>query len=161
MEEDLDKIAQGEKEWIPTMREFYQPFEENLTKKYEEVSKKDIITETTEKTCPTCNSPLIVRMGRFGKFYACSTFPKCKYTENMQKEKTSLGIPCPSCKKGEVVRKLTRTRRTFYGCSAYPACTFALWQKPTGEPCKVCGSLLVETGKDMVKCSNKECENSK
>ena len=161
MEEKLDKIAQGEKEWVPTMREFYQPFEENLAKKYEEVLKKDIITETTEKTCPTCGSPLVVRMGRFGKFYACSTFPKCRYTENMQKEKAGLGIPCPSCKKGEVVRKLTRTRRTFYGCNAYPACTFALWQKPTGEPCKLCGSLLVETGKDAIKCSNKECENSK
>ena len=171
MEEDLDKIAQGEKEWVPTMREFYVPFEENLAKKYEEVSKKDIVTETTEKTCPTCGSPLVVRMGRFGKFYACSTFPKCRYTENMQKEKTNLGIPCPLClaspdpakrdKKGEIVRKLTRTRRTFYGCNAYPACAFALWQKPTGNVCEKCASLLVETGKDIVKCSNKECENSK
>ena len=161
MEEKLDKIAQGEKEWVPTIKEFYVPFEENLKKKYEEVSKKDIITETTEKTCPTCKSPLIVRMGRFGKFYACSTFPKCRYTENMQKEKMSLGIPCPSCKKGEIVRKLTRTRKTFYGCNTYPACTFALWQKPTGNICEKCSSLLIETGKDVVKCSKKECENSK
>ncbi len=161
MEEKLDKIAQGEKEWVPTIREFYTPFGENLAKKYEEVEKKDIITETTDKICPTCSAPLIVRMGRFGKFYACSTFPKCRYTENMQKEKTGLGIPCPSCKKGEIVRKLTRTRRTFYGCNTYPACTFALWQKPTGEPCKLCNSLLVETGKDVVKCSNKTCETNK
>jgi DNA topoisomerase I len=169
MEEKLDKIAQGEKEWVPTMKEFYQPFAENLKKKYEEVVKKDIITETTDKTCPTCGAPLIVRMGRFGKFYACSTFPKCRYTENMQKEKMSLGIACPSCKKGEIVRKLTRTRRTFYGCNTYPACTFALWQKPTGKNCEKCNSLLVETGKDPskssgqadMKCSNKTCETNK
>lgn len=161
MEEKLDKIAQGEKEWVPTMREFYTPFEENLAKKYEEVSKKDIITETTDKTCPTCASPLIVRLGRFGKFYACSTFPKCRYTENIQKEEAGPGVPCPACKKGQVVKKLTRTRRTFYGCNTYPACTFALWQKPTGEPCKTCGSLLIEAGKDAVRCSNKECESSK
>ena len=133
MEEDLDKIAQGEKEWVPAMREFYQPFEENLAKKYEEVSKKDIITETTEKTCPQCGSPLIVRLGRFGKFYACSTFPKCRYTESLESKNTSIGMKCAKCNEGEVVMKKTKRGKIFYGCNRYPKCDFASWQKPTNS----------------------------
>lgn len=130
MEEKLDKIAQGEKEWVPTMREFYTPFEENLAKKYEEVSKKDIITETTEKTCSTCASPLIVRLGRFGKFYACSTFPKCRYTESLETKNAPIGMACPKCSKGEVVTKKTRRGKMFYGCNRYPDCDFASWKNP-------------------------------
>jgi len=155
MEEDLDKISEGKKKWIPVIREFYEPFEENLQKKYQEVSKKDITEKPTEKTCPKCGAPLIIRLGKFGKFYACSKFPKCKYTESL-KENT-LGIKCPKCKEGDIVEKRTKKRKIFYGCSNWPKCDFALWDKPTSEKCPKCGALLVQTKRKQIKCSNKEC----
>jgi len=167
MEENLDKIAEGKRKWTPVIREFYEPFEENLQKKYQEVSKKDITEKPTEKTCPKCGAPLLIRLGKYGKFYACSKFPKCRYTESL--EENSLGIKCPKCKKGKIVEKRTKKRKIFYGCSNWPKCDFALWDKPvrqaqggpTGEKCPKCGSLLVETKRKQIKCSNKECDYKK
>jgi len=155
MEENLDKIAQGERKWVPVIKEFYEPFEGNLKKKYQEVSKKDFTEKPTEKICPKCGAQLLIRLGKYGKFYACSKFPKCKYTKSL--EKNNLNIKCPKCKKGEVVEKRTKKGKIFYGCSNYPNCDFALWDKPTGEKCPKCGSLLVETKRKQIKCSNKEC----
>ena len=161
MEEELDKIAQGEKEWIPVIKDFYKPFEKNLKQKYEEVSKKDITEKPTEKTCTKCGAPLIIRIGKYGQFYACSKFPKCRYTESL--EKNDLGIKCPKCKKGNIVPKRTKKRKIFYGCDKYPECDFALWDKPlsaqagTGNLCPKCKSLLVETNRGKTKCSSKDC----
>ncbi|MDI6591938.1 MAG: type I DNA topoisomerase [Patescibacteria group bacterium] len=156
MEENLDKIAAGQKKWVPVLQEFYGPFEENLQKKYQEVLKKEITEKPTEKICPKCGAPLLIRLGKFGKFYACSKFPKCKYTESL--EKNFLGIKCPKCKKGGIVEKRTKKKKIFYGCNQFPKCDFALWDKPTGEKCPKCGSLLVETKRGQIKCSNKECD---
>ena len=159
MEEDLDNIAQGQKIWIPVIREFYTPFEENLKNKYQEVSKKDITETPTEKICPKCGAPLLIRLGKFGRFYACSRFPKCKYTESL-KENT-LGIKCPKCKKGEIVGKRTKKRKIFYGCSDWPKCDFALWDRPIKEYCPKCQAILVKTKRGQIKCSNKECDFKK
>ena len=156
MEGDLDKIAEGEKKWLEVVKEFYSPFEKNLKLKYDEVSKKDITEKPTEKTCPKCSSPLLIRLGRYGKFYACSAFPKCRYTESL--EENNLGIECPKCKKGKIVEKRTKKRKIFYGCDQYPKCDFALWDKPTGEVCPKCKSLLIRTKRDQVKCSGKDCD---
>jgi len=165
MEKDLDEIAEGEKKWVPVIKEFYQPFEKNLQKKYEEVSKKDITEKPTEKVCPKCGAPLLIRLGRYGEFYACSKFPKCRYTESL--EKNVLGVKCPKCKNGKIVEKRTKKHKIFYGCNGWPKCDFALWDKPhtimvrgkpTGEKCPKCGSLLVETKRKQIKCSNKECD---
>jgi len=155
MEEDLDEIAKGRKKWTEVCQKFYQPFEENLQKKYQEVSKK---TEQTKKKCPKCGSSLVIRLGRFGKFYACSDFPKCRYTEPL--EKKTLGINCPKCENGEIVEKRTKKGKLFYACNQFPKCDFALWDRPTGEKCPKCGSLLVETKKGA-KCSNKDCQFQK
>lgn len=155
MEENLDKVAQGKEKWTEILRKFYDPFEENLQKKYQEISKKDLI-EKTEKICPKCGSQMIIRLGKFGRFYACSKFPKCRYTEPL--EKKTLGIKCPKCKKGEIVEKRTKKRKIFYGCNRWPECDFALWDKPNGEKCPKCGALLVETKRKQIKCSNKECD---
>jgi len=89
MESDLDEIANGEKDKNSVLREFYFPFEENLEKKEKEVSKKEITEEKTDKKCPLCGAPLVVKMGRFGKFYSCSRFPKCKYKESIKKKNNS------------------------------------------------------------------------
>ncbi len=155
MEEDLDKIAEGKRKWTPVIREFYEPFEENLQKKYQEVSKKDITEKPTEKTCPKCGAPLLIRLGKYGKFYACSKFPKCRYTKSL--EENTLGINCPKCKKGKITEKRTKKGKIFYGCDQFPKCGFALWDKPTGEKCPKCKSLLIETKRKQIKCSNKEC----
>lgn len=156
MEENLDKIAQGQKKWVPTIKEFWAPFAENLQKKYKEVSKKEFTEKPTDKKCLKCGSPLLIRLGRFGKFYACSTFPKCKYTESLKEN--NLNIKCPKCKKGQITEKRTKKNKIFYGCSNWPKCDFALWDKPTGEKCQKCGSLLIETKRKQIKCSNKECD---
>jgi len=165
MEEDLDEIAQGQKKWVKVIREFYTPFEENLKKKYQEVSKIDYNPPTTlqgkEKICPKCGAPLLIRLGKFGKFYACSRFPKCKYTESLEENK--LKVNCPKCG-APLIEKRTRLRqgfggrrKIFYGCSNWPKCDFALWDRPTGEICPKCKSLLIKTKRAQIKCSNKEC----
>jgi len=159
MEKDLDEIADGKRKWVKVLKEFYTPFEKNLKQKYEVVSKKDITEKPTEKICPKCGAPLLIRLGRYGKFYACSTFPRCRYTESL--EENNLGVKCPKCKKGKVVEKRTRKHKIFYGCNRYPQCDFALWDRPTGELCPKCKSLLVKTKRGQIKCSNKECEESK
>jgi len=159
MEEKLDKIAQGKEKWIPVMREFYEPFEKNLKQKYQEVSKKEIAEKPTEKICPKCGAPLLIRLGKFGRFYACSGFPKCRHTESL--EKNTLGIKCPKCIQGEVVEKRTKKRKIFYGCNHWPKCDFALWDKPLGEKCPKCQALLVQTNRGQIKCSNKECDFKK
>jgi len=160
MEESLDEIATGKKEWVSTLQEFYKPFDENLQKKYEEIQKKDLIEVVEGKNCPDCQAAMVIRFGRYGKFYACSKFPECRHTEPLEKNKPqSLGIICPKCKKGDIVAKKTKRGKMFYGCNKYPDCDFALWYKPTGETCKECDSLLVEAKKDKTKCSNKECKS--
>ena len=156
MEEELDEIAQGKKTWTKVLENFYTPFEANLNQKYTEVEKQNFAEETTDKKCPQCGSPIVVRLGKFGKFYACSTFPKCKYTESLKDK--DLGIKCPKCKEGNIVEKRTKRRKIFYGCSRFPECDFALWDKPINENCPKCGSILVRTKRDQIKCSNKECE---
>ena len=159
MEENLDKIAEGQKKWTGIIKDFYQPFEKNLKQKYEEVSKKDITEKPTEKKCPKCSSQLLIRLGKFGKFYACSKFPKCRYTKSLKEN--ILGVKCPRCEKGEITQKRTKKNKIFYGCNQFPKCDFALWDKPTGKKCPKCGSLLVETKKKQIKCSNKECDFKK
>jgi len=154
MEENLDKIAQGKKDWVKALEEFYTPFSKNLEKKYEEITKKEMI-EPTDKKCPECKADLIIRMGRFGKFYACSGFPKCKHTQPLKKP--SLNIKCPKCKQGQITEKRTKKGKVFYGCDKYPKCDNAFWDKPLNETCPECDSLLVVKGK-KTSCSNKDCK---
>jgi len=131
MEEDLDKIAEGTKEWVPTIREFYIPFAKTLEKKKDEIKESDIKKGApTDKICPQCGKNLVLKLGRFGKFYACSGFPDCKHTENF---KEKIDMKCPDCVKGDVVVKRTKKRRIFYGCSRYPDCKYASWKNPKKE----------------------------
>jgi DNA topoisomerase-1 len=172
MEENLDSIAKGEKKWVPIIREFYEPFESLLNKKYKEVQDKQSAQEITDKICPKCGKNLITRFGRFGKFLACPGFPDCKHTEPLEKKNTELGIKCPKCLAGDLVEKRTKKKKKiFYACNRYPNCDFALWDKPvrqaqgkpTGERCPKCDSLMVEkfskkSEQPQLKCSNKECK---
>jgi len=158
MEENLDKIAEGKKEWQPMMKEFYEPFAKNLEKKETEVSKRTIAVEKTDKICPECGKALLIRFGRYGKFYACSGFPECKYTASL--EENAINIPCPKCKKGQLGAKRTKRKKIFYGCNRYPECDQAFWDKPTGNFCKSCGAMMIEKRKKEV-CSNSACDTNK
>ena len=154
MELEFDLISTGGKKWVPVIEEFYIPFKENLKLKEKEVSKKDFAQEKTDEICPDCGKPLVIKISRFGKFYACSDFPKCKYKKNIN---VSLGLRCPKCKEGDMIERHTKKRKTFYGCSRWPDCDFALWDKPTGEICKSCQSLIVRTKWRKEKCANPDC----
>ena len=156
MEDNLDKIANGEKDWVETLREFYEPFNALLNKKYKEINRAGIL-EKTEKKCPKCGAQLLIRVSKYGRFLACSNYPKCKYKFDLE---NTIGILCPKCKKGEIVKRKSKKGKTFWGCSNYPKCDFVLWSEPTGEICPKCGSLLVKENK-KIKCSNKNCDFEK
>ena len=128
MEKDLDEIAEGKKEWVPTIKEFYLPFAKRVEEKTETLEKEDFKKDTpTDKICPKCDKPIVIKFGRFGKFYACSGFPDCKHTETVKK---TIGMTCPECNEGDVVIKQTKKRRRFWGCSRYPKCEYASWRDP-------------------------------
>ena len=133
IEEDLDEIASGKKEWVPIVKAFHDPFKKNLDEKYQEVSKKEIAEEKTDEICEKCGKPMIIKMGRFGRFLACSGFPECKNTKslnNNQKNPNYINMKCPKCQEGEVVRRRSKKGRFFYGCSRWPNCDFVSWKKP-------------------------------
>ncbi|MCX6780308.1 MAG: type I DNA topoisomerase [Candidatus Magasanikbacteria bacterium] len=156
MEENFDEIARGEKEWQPVIGEFYFPFKENLKLKETEIAEKvKIPDETTDEVCEKCGKPMVIKNGRFGKFMACSGYPDCKTTKNIA---NLTGVKCPKCGQGDLAGRKSKRGKMFYGCNRYPNCDFALWDKPTGDKCEKCGSLMTQTFKGEVKCSNKECK---
>jgi len=133
MEEKLDEIAQGKEKWQKVIENFYQPFAENLEKKYQEVKKQKPIEEKTDEVCENCGKPMVIKYGKFGKFLACSGFPECRHTKQITTIMTNdkgEKIKCPKCQKGEIVRRKTKKGRFFYGCSRYPDCDYASWTKP-------------------------------
>ncbi len=131
MEEKLDDIAEDKIEWVPVIREFYEPFEKNLKEKMAELKKSDFKQdEPTDKICPDCGKPIVIKLGRFGKFYACTGFPECKHTERIVEK---IEMKCPKCATGDVIVKRSKRGRTFFGCSRYPECDFASWTNPKLE----------------------------
>ena len=133
MEEELDEIAEGSKEWQPVIREFYEPFAKHLAEKYESVEKKNMIEETDE-ICEKCGKRMVIRQGRFGKFLACSGFPDCKNTKTIKTAPETIDMKCPKCIEGDVIIRRTKRGRIFFGCSRYPACDYASWTDPRKPP---------------------------
>jgi DNA topoisomerase-1 len=154
METDLDQIADGTKPWVAVVRDFYGPFSEQVEQAREHMPEVKAEPVILDRLCPETGHPLVVRMGRFGKFIGCSNFPECKYTEAWLEK---IGVHCPKCE-GEVVERRTRKGRVFYGCSRYPECDFTSWKRPLVKPCPNCEGLLVVDNRKHATCT--VCENT-
>lgn len=154
MENDLDKIAEGTEVWYEVLDKFYKEFEPAVENALEKMPKKQ--PEKTGEVCPNCGHELVIRKGRYGQFTACSNFPACKYIKPEEKEENII-CDCPNCD-GKIVEKKSRRGKVFYGCNNYPKCKTAYWDKPTGQKCPECGSMLTEK-KDKIKCST--CDYTK
>lgn len=152
MEEDLDLIARGERDWVPVLREFYEPFERAVELAEQTMEKVSVADQPIGEKCEKCGHDMIMKWGRYGKFIACSNFPTCRNTKPYLEK---IGVACPECG-GDLVERRSRRNRIFYGCSNYPECKFVSWKKPLRPPCPVCGGLLVVKNKQGAQCIN--CE---
>ena len=138
MEDELDDIVNKKREWASVIQNFYTPFEKDLEKAFQLAEKVKLAEEPAGEDCPECGKPLVIKMGRYGKFMACSGYPECKFTKSFQRK---TGVKCPQCG-GELVERMSKKRRIFYGCSNYPDCKFITGFKPLPQPCPKCGGLL-------------------
>ena len=150
MEEDLDKIAEGKKVWYKILEKFYNDFEPEVENAFDKMEKKE--DEKTGDICPKCGKEMVIKTGRYGKFEACSGYPECKYIKPKEKALLTEVCNCPKCG-GKIVERKTKKGKIFYGCGNFPKCKVAVWDKPTGEVCPECHSLLVETKDNNIKCS--------
>jgi DNA topoisomerase-1 len=148
MEENLDLIARGDQEWVPVLRDFYEPFERALRLAEQTMEKVPLADQTTGEKCEKCGHDMVIKWGRYGKFIACSNFPTCRNSKPFLEK---IDVLCPECG-GELVEKRSRKKRIFYGCSNYPECSFVSWKKPLVQPCPVCGGLLVIKNKQWAQC---------
>lgn len=159
MEDRLDEVEVGKEEWQKVIDQFYKPFSKELTKAEDEMEKIQIKDEPAGFDCDVCGSPMVIKLGRFGKFYACSNFPECRNTKAITKE---IGVTCPLCQKGQVIERKTKRNRIFYGCDRYPDCEFTSWDIPVGRSCPKSGDFLVEKkvrgGGKQVVCSSDDCD---
>lgn len=153
MEDDLDKIAEGKEIYNEMLENFYKEFEPLVKTAFDEMEKKE--PEKTGELCPECNSPLVIRKGKYGDFTACSNYPECKYIKKEEKKIIEI-CDCPNCN-GKIVERKTKRGKIFYGCNNFPKCNTAFWDKPTGEKCPKCNSILLEK-KDKIVCSSCEYE---
>ncbi|MGV3106745.1 type I DNA topoisomerase [Staphylococcus borealis] len=154
METLLDKIAEGDIGWRKVIDNFYGSFKLDVERAEEEMEKVEIKDEPAGEDCEVCGSPMVIKMGRYGKFMACSNFPDCRNTKAIIK---TIGVTCPKCKDGDVVERKSKKNRLFYGCSNYPECDFISWDKPVGRDCPKCNHYLMEHKKgrsSQVICSN-------
>jgi DNA topoisomerase I len=141
MESNLDSIEDGEESWVKIIDEFYGGFEKRLRTAEEEMKEVEIKDEPAGEDCEKCGNAMVYKMGRYGKFMACSNFPECRNTKAIVKD---IGVSCPTCKEGNVVERKSKKKRIFYGCDRYPECEFISWDKPISRPCPKCEGLLVE-----------------
>ncbi|MBX4181373.1 type I DNA topoisomerase [Candidatus Parcubacteria bacterium] len=209
LEDELDDIANGERTYVKTLKDFYAPFIKDVKAKEKIEKVTNLGKAPADLKCPVCGGPMIIKLGKSGKFYscekfpdctgartlegkelegpkdtgelcpkcgkgnlvtregkfgfftACSRFPKCKFIkkDEEQEKMNSTGIECPTCHKGFMTERRGRFG-TFYSCSNYPDCKYAIKAKPTGNICKLCGSLMMAGTKTIPeRCSDKNCPN--
>jgi len=149
MEDELDDIVKKNRNWASVIQDFYTPFDKDLTDAFQRVERVKLPVELVDETCPKCGKPLAIKVGRYGKFLACSGYPECKYTQSYQ---LKTGVKCPECG-SELVERVSKKKRVFYGCSSYPECNFATNYKPLPDPCPKCGGLLTQYRGRFTRCT--------
>lgn len=157
MEEELDFVEEGKEDWVRVLDTFYTSFEKRLEFAEEEMKEIEIQDEVSEEICEKCGKHLVYKMGRFGKFLACSGFPDCRNTKPIIKD---IGVTCPTCHAGKIVERRSKKGRVFYGCDQYPTCDFVSWDKPVGKPCPECSSMMIEKRSKngvMIQCT--QCDH--
>lgn len=158
MEKELDSVEEGEEYWKDLIDQFYRPFHKKVEEAEENIEEIDIQDEPAGFDCEKCGHEMVIKMGRYGKFYACSNFPDCRNTKAILKK---IGVQCPACGKGEIVERKTKKGRIFWGCERYPDCEFSSWDKPVGRNCPKCDTYLVEKkkrGSKNIVCPNCDYE---
>jgi DNA topoisomerase-1 len=141
MEGDLDHVEEGTQDWVNVIGDFYKSFEVRLNFAEDEMKEIEIKDEPSDEICDKCGSPMVYKMGRFGKFLACSGFPNCRNTKPIIKD---TGVHCPKCAEGQIVERRSKKGRLFYGCNLYPGCDYVSWDKPVAKPCPSCSGMMVE-----------------
>ena len=157
LEEQLDEVADGKKNWHDVLESFYPEFSEELKNAEAEIEKIEIRDEPSDVKCDLCGATMVYRVGRYGKFLACPRFPECKNTKPIL---NYVDAACPKCG-GRVLEKISRKNRKFFGCEHYPECDFVSWERPVNEKCPKCGSYMTEKvnrkGETWHLCANEQC----
>ncbi|TQR26271.1 type I DNA topoisomerase [Bacillus safensis] len=154
MEKELDSVEEGTIEWVRIIDSFYQDFAKRVEKAEAEMQEVEIEPEYAGVDCEECGHPMVYKMGRYGKFMACSNFPDCRNTKPIVKD---IGVKCPTCHEGNIVERKSKKRRIFYGCDRFPQCEFVSWDKPIERKCPKCENMLVE--KKLKKGVQVQCVN--
>ncbi len=155
LEEELDEVADGNLEWKKVVDDFYHPFSIELKEAQEQIQKVEIPEEPTDEKCSKCGKPMVIKTGRYGKFMACSGFPKCTNTKSLV---VDIGLPCPICGQ-PIVERMSKKGNVFYGCSGFPNCKYVCWEKPL-KKCPECQDYLFEKKTKTIhelRCNNKDC----
>jgi DNA topoisomerase-1 len=152
MESLLDAVEEGSIEWKTVIRNFYPDLEESVKEAEQKLEKIHIADEESDEICEECGRRMVIKYGPHGRFLACPGFPECRNTKPYLEK---VGVPCPKCG-GEVVYRMTRKGRRYYGCMNSPDCDFMSWQKPSVEKCPQCGGYMVEKGSKLV-CADQNC----
>ncbi len=157
LEEELDEVAEGKKDWHDVLESFYPEFSTELTRAEKDIEKVEVHDEPSDVVCDKCGATMVYRMGRFGKFLACPRFPDCRNTKPIL---NYIDVACPKCG-GRVLEKISRKNRKFFGCEHYPDCDFVSWERPVNEKCPKCGSYMTEKvnrkGETWHLCANEQC----
>jgi len=158
VETKLDDVEEGKLDWVKLLGEFYGPFEKDLEAAQEQMERVRMTPKESDQVCPNCGKKMLIREGRFGEFLGCAGYPECKTTMPLTKP---IDVKCPLCGEGDVVEKISKKRKVFYGCNRYPECKWVSWDKPINKQCPKCNSLLAERrfrGRlSGYKCTSPEC----
>ena len=158
MENELDSVEAGDKQWREVLKEFYPDFEKKLERAENDIEKIVIEDEKSDVICDKCGATMVYKNGRFGRFLACPSFPECRNTQPIL---TYIGVKCPDCG-GEILEKTSKKNRKFYGCEKYPECQFVSWEMPVAKPCPECGHYMTikrRKNDTLLLCSNEACRH--
>ena len=158
MENELDSVEAGDKQWREVLKDFYPDFEKKLERAENDIEKIVIEDEKSDVICDKCGATMVYKNGRFGRFLACPSFPECRNTQPIL---TYIGVKCPDCG-GEILEKTSKKNRKFYGCEKYPECQFVSWEMPVAKPCPECGHYMTikrRKNDTLLLCSNEACRH--